>query len=82
MRDRLLLSAVMAASLFLFTPLSYADSECKGDADCKEGTICVLALNPHVCKPPQAPGSACVRDVGCASKKCDILAGKSVGVCK
>lgn len=82
MRDGLFLSAVMAASLLLCTQSSYAASECNGDSDCKEGTICVLALKPHVCKPPQAPGSACVRDAGCASKKCDIPTGKSLGVCK
>jgi hypothetical protein len=82
MRKGFLLVAAVAASLLLHTPVSYAADECKSDADCKQGTICVLVLNPHVCKPPQAPGSACVRDAGCASKKCDVPAGKSVGACK
>jgi Dickkopf N-terminal cysteine-rich region len=82
MRMGFLPFAAIAASLLLLTPVSYAADECKSDADCKQETICVLAVNLHVCKPPQAPGSACVRDAGCASKKCDIPAGKSVGACK
>ena len=67
------------------TPLSVAQAapaECKSDADCASGTFCILALTPHVCKPPQAAGAACKRDVVCASKKCDIPAGKEAGVCK
>ena len=82
MHKGFLSSAAIAASLLLFPAISRAADECKSDADCKQGTICVLVLNPHVCKPPQAPGSACVRDAGCASKKCDIAAGKTAGVCK
>jgi hypothetical protein len=59
-----------------------AAAECKGDGDCAAGTYCILALTPHVCKAPQAAGAACKRDVVCASKKCEIPAGKEAGVCK
>lgn len=59
-----------------------AAEECKGDSDCKAGTYCILALTPHVCKAPQEAGAPCKRDVVCASKKCDIPAGKEGGVCK
>jgi Dickkopf-like protein len=59
-----------------------AAAECKSDADCKAGTFCILAATPHVCKAPQAAGAACKRDVVCASKKCDIPAGKEAGACK
>jgi Cys-rich repeat protein len=67
------------------TPISEAQAapaECKTDADCASGTFCILALTPHVCKPPQAAGASCKRDVVCESKKCDIPTGKEVGVCK
>lgn len=59
-----------------------ADQECKTDKDCKEGQVCILVLTPPVCKPPQPAGQPCKRDVVCASKKCDIPAGKDAGVCK
>jgi hypothetical protein len=59
-----------------------AAAECQKDADCKEGTFCIVALTPHVCKAPQEAGAACKRDVVCASKKCEIPAGKDAGVCK
>jgi Cys-rich repeat protein len=67
------------------TPISVANAappECKSDSDCSAGTFCILALTPHVCKPPQAAGASCKRDVVCQSKKCDIPAGKEVGLCK
>jgi len=82
MHARFLCAAGVAASLFLLTSASHAAEECKSDADCKAGNICVFALTPHVCKPPQVPGSACVRDAGCVSKNCDIPAGKQVGICR
>ena len=79
------LSAAMIVSLVLVSQLSYAadaaKNECDTDKDCKDGKLCVLALTPHVCKPPMAAGSACKRDVVCISKKCDIPAGKDVGSC-
>jgi Cys-rich repeat protein len=59
-----------------------AEGECKADSDCKAGNVCILALTPHVCKPPQPAGAACKRDVVCASKKCELPSGKDVGVCK
>lgn len=72
----------MIFALSLVSSASFAADECKTDADCKGGAICVLALTPHVCKQPQAAGEPCKRDVVCASKKCDIPAGKDIGVCK
>ena len=59
-----------------------AAAECKADGDCPSGQYCIVALTPHVCKPPQETGAPCKRDVVCASKKCDIPAGKEGGVCK
>jgi hypothetical protein len=59
-----------------------AAEACKIDSDCKAGTYCIVALTPHVCKAPQEAGAPCKRDVVCASKKCDIPAGKDGGVCK
>lgn len=81
-------AVVLAAALIWsapFTPIGVAqaaDKECKADADCGEGTFCILALTPHVCKAPMPAGSSCKRDVVCQSKKCDIPAGKDAGVCK
>lgn len=81
MLERLILTLTLAASLFVARSALAAD-ECKSDSDCKDGKICVLALNPHVCKPPQPAGAPCKRDVVCASHKCEIAAGKDVGACK
>ena len=82
MLRKFLLSTAMILSLSLISSASFAADECKADADCKVGTVCILAVTPHVCKPPQAAGAPCKRDVVCASKKCDIPAGQKVGVCK
>jgi len=78
---------VVAVGLARVVPLTtsgeaQAAAECKDDADCKAGTFCILALTPHVCKPPMEAGASCKRDVVCASKKCEIPAGKEAGVCK
>ena len=81
MLSRLLLPATFLAMLVASAPALAAD-ECKSDADCKDGKVCILALNPHVCKPPQPAGAPCKRDVVCQSKKCEIPTGKEVGVCK
>ena len=78
---KLLLPAALLTTLFSAHTALAAD-ECKSDGDCKDGKVCILALNPHVCKPPQPAGAACKRDVVCASKKCEIPAGKDVGACK
>lgn len=77
-----LLSAGLVLSLYAFSQGSMAADPCKEDKDCKQGEVCILALNPPACKPPQAAGAACKRDVVCASGKCDIPAGKDVGACK
>ncbi len=82
MFNKSLLSAAMILSLSLLSQASFAAEECKTDKDCKNGEICILALTPPVCKAPQAAGAACKRDVVCASNKCEIPAGKDVGVCK
>lgn len=66
----------------LSAPLAHAADECKSDSDCKDGKLCILALTPHVCKPPQPAGAACKRDVVCQSKKCEIPSGKDAGTCK
>jgi hypothetical protein len=58
-----------------------AATECKSDSDCEKGMFCILAETPHVCKPPQAAGAKCVRDVVCASGKCDMSKGKP-GACQ
>lgn len=79
MFNKSLLSAAMIVSLSLFSQASFAAGECKDDKDCKNGEVCILALTPPVCKAPQAAGAACKRDVVCASKKCEIPAGKDAG---
>ena len=76
-----LISVMLLAALGLAQQVAVAE-ECKADSDCKGGTVCILALTPHVCKPPQPAGAACKRDVVCASKKCEIPSGKDVGMCK
>ncbi len=82
MFNKSLLSTAMILSLSLLSQASFAAEECKEDKDCKNGEVCILALTPHVCKAPQAAGAACKRDAVCASSKCEIPAGKDVGVCK
>ena len=78
---RMLLAAVLVVAAALGSQTAYAD-ECKSDSDCKNGDVCVLAVTPHVCKPPQPAGAPCKRDAVCVSKKCDIPAGKDTGTCK
>jgi hypothetical protein len=79
MMGRILFS--MALIVALTAQTSFA-GECQSDSDCKNGDVCVLAVTPHVCKPPQAAGAPCKRDAVCISKKCDIPAGKDAGTCK
>lgn len=74
--------SVALAALALSMGAQAADKNCKADADCPSGNVCVLAANPPVCKPPQPAGSPCKRDVVCASNKCELSDGKDVGVCK
>lgn len=82
MFNKSLLSTAMILSLSLLSQASFAAEECKEDKDCKNGEVCILALTPPVCKPPQAAGAPCKRDVVCVSKKCDIPTGKEAGICK
>jgi hypothetical protein len=80
----LVLVAVGLARVVPFTPSGEAQAaaECQKDADCSAGTFCILALSPHICKAPMEAGATCKRDVVCASKKCELPAGKEVGTCK
>lgn len=73
------IAMIMSVSL---SQASFAAEECKSDADCKDGKVCILALTPPVCKAPQPAGEPCKRDAVCASKKCEIPAGKEIGACK
>lgn len=86
MLKKILFALAMVASMSLLPQVSFAadapKDECQADKDCKDGKLCILALTPHVCKPPMAAGAACKRDAVCISKKCDIPAGKDVGACK
>ena len=77
-----LLSMTALLTSVLLSQAAHAADECKTDGDCKDGKVCILALNPHVCKPPQPAGAPCKRDVVCSSKKCEIPTGKEVGACK
>lgn len=73
---------VSLTTLVLFSSsLAFADTACKKDEDCKGGDVCILALKPPVCKPPQDAGKPCKRDKVCKSGKCD-MGGKEVGTCK
>lgn len=82
MLNKFLLSTALIVSMSLSTISFAADTECKEDKDCKDGTVCVMALTPHLCKAPQPAGATCKRDQACASKKCDIPTGKDAGTCK
>lgn len=82
MLKKMFVSLTLLAALGFAQAASAGDEVCKSDSDCKDGKVCILALNPHVCKPPQPAGAACKRDVVCASKKCEIASGKDVGMCK
>jgi len=81
MLKNVFLPVTMLATLF-FSQTAFAADECQSDSDCKDGKLCILALSPHVCKPPQPSGAPCKRDVVCQSKKCDIPSGKDSGSCK
>lgn len=83
MFNKFLLSIALIVSASLASQMAFAsEDECKGDKDCKDGKVCILAAKPHVCKAPQAAGAACKRDAVCISKKCDIPEGKDAGLCK
>lgn len=78
---RRILTVMALVALASTARISFA-AECQSDGDCAKGEVCILAVTPHVCKPPQGPGAPCKRDTVCASKKCEIPAGKDAGVCK
>jgi Dickkopf N-terminal cysteine-rich region len=81
MLKKLIVSATLLVGLALAQSAA-AEDTCKADSDCKDGKVCILVAKPPVCKPPQPAGATCKRDVVCASKKCEIPAGKEVGACK
>ncbi|MEO5341452.1 MAG: hypothetical protein H7837_13210 [Magnetococcus sp. MYC-9] len=80
----LAMATVLAGSAFADDVKCGADPA-KPDAECGAGTVCILVLNPPVCKPPLAAGQPCKRDKVCASNKCERPAGAKPddkGVCK
>lgn len=82
MKNALLTLAVLL-TVSLASQSTFA-KECKKDDDCDAAKkeVCILAMTPPQCKPPQDKGAACKRDKVCKSGKCDIPAGKDAGVCK
>jgi hypothetical protein len=83
------LSVTMVIALFAFVQLSFAEdikcgaSKSDPDAECVASkTVCILAMDPPVCKAPMESGKACKRDKVCASNKCEKPAGSDKGVCK
>lgn len=82
MFNKFILSAALIATMSISSMSFAADDLCKEDKDCKDGTVCVLALNPPACRAPQAAGATCKRDAVCISKKCEKPEGKDVGICK
>ena len=88
MFTKVLLSVAAVASMSLFSQASFsADVKCGAsatnpDAECTGGTVCILVMDPPVCRPPVAAGSPCKRDKICASGKCEKPAGAEKGVCK
>ena len=76
------LIASMATLVLLTSSLAFADATCSKDEDCKGAEVCILALKPPVCKPPQPAGKPCKRDKVCASGKCELAGGKEAGTCK
>ncbi|MBI3794303.1 MAG: hypothetical protein HY280_06190 [Nitrospinae bacterium] len=83
------LFAAIIASMFAMAQVSFAaDVKCgankaEPDAECAATKmVCILAMDPPVCKAPLAQGAACKRDKVCASNKCEKAAGQEKGVCK
>ena len=87
MFNKLLLSMAMIVSMAFLAQESFgADIKCGAsatdpDAECAKGTVCILAMEPPVCKPPLEKGKACKRDKVCASNKCEKPAGADKGTC-
>lgn len=77
-------AAVLASSAFA-EDMKCGVDPAKPDAECAAGTVCILAMTPPVCKPPQAAGQPCKRDKVCASNKCEKPEGakpEDKGACK
>lgn len=86
LKNLVLLSAAVtfAGAVFADDVKCGADPS-KPDAECGPGTVCILVMNPPVCRPPLAAGQACKRDKICASNKCEKPEGAKPddkGVCK
>jgi hypothetical protein len=84
-----LLFVTATVAMFAFAQVSFAaDVKCGAsktdpDAECAASkTVCILAMDPPVCKAPLEAGKACKRDKVCASNKCEKPAGADKGVCK
>lgn len=84
-----LLSVTMIVSMFALAQMSFAaDIKCGAskadpDAECVASQmVCILAMDPPVCRQPLEAGKACKRDKVCASGKCEKAAGQDKGVCK
>ena len=57
MLKKFLFPMAVIVSMSLAPAAFAADQQCKEDKDCKSGDVCILALTPPVCKPPQAAGA-------------------------
>lgn len=69
--------SLLSLAVFVLVSAAFAnDVKCGADkvnpdAECAASkTVCILAMDPPVCKAPLAKGSACLRDKVCASNKC------------
>ena len=82
MHNKTFLSLMAIVTLMLLPSVTFAADQCQSDSDCADGTLCFLAMNPPVCKPPQPTGGKCRRDEVCASHKCDIPEGQQSGKCE
>ncbi len=87
MFNKFLCSIAMIVSMSFLVQVSFAaDIKCGAsakdpDAECAKGTVCILAMDPPVCKPPLEKGKACKRDKVCSSNKCEKTAGADKGTC-
>ena len=81
MSNKLLMALTLMGSV-ISSQMVFAEEMCESDKDCKDGNVCILVLTPPVCKPPQPAGEPCIRDLVCASKKCEMPDDGKPGVCK
>jgi hypothetical protein len=89
MSRKSLLSVMMIVSMFVLAQTAFAaDIKCGAskadpDAECAASkTVCILAMDPPVCRAPLEAGKPCKRDKVCASNKCEKAEGADKGVCK